>query len=69
MAPGFMEPALGLHAVRVREHPHPIEVAFEVVDEIGRWLGQLAAESELFDGPGTAVRTDDGQHQRVPVEP
>jgi hypothetical protein len=32
-------------------------------------LRKLTAEAKLFDWSRTAVGADDGQHQRVPVEP
>ena len=69
MAPGLVEPALGLDAIGVGEHPYTIQIAVEVLGELRWWLGQFAAEAELLDGPRTAVGTDDRQHQRVPVEP
>ena len=69
MATGLVEPALGLHTVSVGEHPHPIKVTVEVVGQPIWWLGELSSEAELLDGAWAAVGADDGQHQRVPVEP
>ncbi len=65
----LVEPPLDLHSIGVGEHPHPIEVAVELLGESGRWVGQFAAESKLFDGSRSAIGADDRQHQRVPVEP
>src|SRR3954466_12802430 len=69
MASGFMEPSFDLHAVDVGEHPHTIEVAFELTRQVRGRFGQLATEAELLDRARSAVGAHDGQHQRVPVEP
>ena len=69
VATGFVEPTLGLNTIGVREHPDAIEVAIALVGEPRRWVGDLAAEAELLDCTRAAMRADDGEHQRVPVDP